>query len=380
MNAPKFGSPSRLAGKGPAAKASGVTGVVGKSQVAQNAAAAPHFTREPGEIIFHQGDPGGDLFFIEDGEVEVFTQKDGQEVILSTMRAGEILGVMTCMTSEARMASARAKTRVMCKRVPHESIKKVLAALPNWMKIVIKEFSLRLTQMNKIYSDSVVQIRKLTETQANSLFYGAQISSAFAAVAEYFAIEGDSYKFVVIEDVLSKLESILNIEKEQLDKIFAVLLEAGLLRLEMEPDKKRTVARLESAQKLAYFAQFIKESKHGPTKKLLKARFSNKETRVMSGIVKLALRLEMNVEKPCRLKLSDLERSLEKATGIKFERECLKKGESLKLLSVEGEEGAEEVIFRPAHLGRTVACIEAIRKLQTFDIRGAKDSGDEVIG
>lgn len=350
---------------------------------AQNTSAAAkkpagQYIHEPGDILFHEGDPGGDLFFIEDGEIDIFTQKDGQEIVLSTMTRGEIIGVMTCMTSEARMASARAKTRVVCKKVPHESIRKVLAALPNWMKIVIKEFSLRLTQMNKVYSDSVLEIRRLKETQVSSIFYGAQISAAFAAIAEYFAIDGDNYKIVVIEDVLNKLESVLNLEKERLDRIFAVILEAGLLRLEMEPDKKRTVARLENAQKLAYFAQFVRESKHGPAKKLLKARFSNKETRVMSGIVKLAVRLDMNLEKPCRFKISDLERTLEKSTGIKFERDCLKKGETLKLLAVEGGEDAEEVVFRPSHLGRTVACIEAVRKLQAFDMRADDDA--EVIG
>jgi len=87
----------------------------------------------------------------------------------------------------------------------------------------------------------------------------------------------------------------------------------------------------------------------------------------MSGLVKLAIRLDSNMEKPCRFKRSDLARSLEKSTGIKFEQESLKKGEELKLLTIEGEGPDAEVIFRPTYLGRTVACIEAVRKLQAFD-------------
>jgi CRP-like cAMP-binding protein len=325
------------------------------------------YNHRTGDILFHEGDPGGDLFFIEDGEIEIFTKKDHQEIILSRMKRGEIIGVMTCMTSEPRMASARACTPVVCKKVPHESIKKVLAALPNWMKIVIKEFSLRLTQMNAVYSESVLKVRKLSENQVDSLFLGAQISAGFAAIAEYFAIQGDNYKIVVIEDVLSKLETVLNIEKSRLDRIFAVILEAGLLKVEMEPDKRRTVSQLENAQKLAYFAQFIKESKAGPTKKYVRARFTNKETRTMSGLVKLAVRLDSNLEKPCRFKISDLNRTLERSTGVKFEQASLKKGEDLKLLTIEGEGPDAEVVFRPSHLGRTVACIEAVRKLQAFD-------------
>ena len=32
--------------------------------------------------IFSQGEPGGDLFFIEDGIVEIFQNIDGQEIVL----------------------------------------------------------------------------------------------------------------------------------------------------------------------------------------------------------------------------------------------------------------------------------------------------------
>lgn len=362
MTTTKFGKPSSLMTAKPAPE-------VGKSQPSNGAV-----TRGPGEILFYEGDQGGDLFFIEDGEIEIFTKKDDQEIILARMKRGEIIGVMTCMTSAPRMASARAITAVVCKKVPHESIKKLLAALPNWMKIVIKEFSLRLTQMNEVYSKSVIKIRKLSESQTDSLFYGAQIAAAFAAIAEYFAIPGDNYKIVVIEHVLSKLETVLNLDKERLDRIFAVMLEAGLLKTEMEPGKRRTVAQLENAQKLANFSQFVREAKHGPAKKMIRAKFTNKETRVMSGLVKIAMRLNMDVEKPCRLRVGDLKKTMEKSTGVKFDGSCLTKGEKLKLLAIEGEGDDAEVIFRPGYLGRTVACIEAVRKLQAYD---GRDDDDE---
>lgn len=94
----------------------------------------------------------------------------------------------------------------------------------------------------------------------------------------------------------------------------------------------------------------------------------------MSGLVKLAVRLEMNMDKPCRFKVGDLKVTLEKSIGIKFDTSCLTKGETLKLLEIEGTEDDAEVIFLPAYLGRTVACIDAIRKLQAFD---ARDDDDE---
>ena len=32
---------------------------------------------QPGKLLFSAGEPGGDLFFIDDGEVEIFTVKAG---------------------------------------------------------------------------------------------------------------------------------------------------------------------------------------------------------------------------------------------------------------------------------------------------------------
>jgi CRP-like cAMP-binding protein len=328
-----------------------------------------------GDVLFNQGDPGGDLFFIETGTVEIFTAREGEAVVLAEMAQGEIIGIMTCLTSEARMASARAKTDVVCKKVPHMSIKKVLSVMPNWMKIVLKEFTIRLTQMNRTYSEAVARIKKLEQSQLSNVYTGAQIAAAFGAIGEFMAIKSDVGRLVVVEDVMLKLETVLNLKKEDLDRVFQVLLEAGLLKLEIEPDRKRTITKLENAQKLAHFAQFVREAKHGATKKLVRARFSHKETRVLSAMVKLAARLEMDLEKTCKLGVKELERNLEKATGVKFERAALEKAETLKLLAVETSEAGDQVVMKPSHLGRTVACIEAVRKLSALDGQGTGAPG-----
>lgn len=370
--AARFGSPEallkeKLQGKAPAA---------GHGPAASSAGSAANKDGRkrlsPGEMLFAQGDPGGDLYFIEEGIIEIFQGKDGEAIHLADMTSGEIIGVMTCLTSEPRMASARAKTPVICKKVPHDSIRKVLAALPNWLKIVLKEFTMRLSHMNRLYGESIAKIKDLEAKQINNVYLGSLIASAFSQVAEFMAIKFEDTKMAVVDDVVQRLELVLSIPKEQLEKIFAVLNDAGLIKIEIEPEKKRTVTKLESAQKLAYFAQFVKESKHGPTKKLLKAKFTNRETRVLSAMVKYAARLEMDLSKVCRLKIQDLETSLERTTGVKFERDTLQKGVDLKLLTIEGAEGDESVVTRPVQLGRTIACVEAIRRLETLKLKEEK--------
>lgn len=321
-----------------------------------------------GNMIFEQGDEGGDLYFIEEGEVEILTHKDNQQIVLTTMKAGEIIGVMTCLTGEPRLASARAKGEVVCKKVPRMNIQKVHSSMPKWMKIVIKEYTIRIQQMNSQFSDSSFVIDKLEKSQANHVFKGAQLGAAFAGVAEYFMTKDPdtNEEVVLVEDLMDRLEIVLNFERSELDRLLKVLVDSGLLKLEIERDRRRTIASKLAAKRMEAFAKFVKDSARGEGKKLLRANFSHKETRTLSAIVKLTQKLDMDTEKECKLAVSQLKSSLEKVTGVSFARDSLDKAAKLNLIVIEEGEG-ETVVFKPGTLGRTIACIEAVRRLQVLD-------------
>ena len=321
-----------------------------------------------GDILFNQGDPGGDLLFIEDGCVEIYQDHGGQTLVLSEMQAGEIIGVLTCMTTENRMASARAKTDVLCKRIPQYAIGKFLQTLPNWMKIVLKEFTIRLTQMNRLYGEANAKIRDLEQQQITPVYLASLIASAFAGTAELVAVSTEAGKIVMIDDVLQRLEGILNMKREDIDRIWSTMLQSNLVKIEIDPEKKREMTRLDNARKLTFFAQFVRDSRHGAAKRLLNARFSNKETRVLSGLVKYAQHLAMDLTKVCKLPMKDLESALERKTGIRWDVEAIQKGLALKLLALEGHEDQQLVVFRPSEMGRTVACVDAMRRLKEIDL------------
>jgi hypothetical protein len=65
--------------------------------------------------------------------------------------------------------------------------------------------------------------------------------------------------------------------------------------------------------------------------------------------------------------VKELEESLERKMAVKFDRIALTKGQALKLLEVKGNAPEERVFFRPGSLGRTVTCIEAVRRLEELD-------------
>ena len=57
-----------------------------------------------------------------------------------SIASGEVIGLLTCLTKAERMASAKARTAVCCRIVRQQDVTKSLRSLPQWIKIIIKEF------------------------------------------------------------------------------------------------------------------------------------------------------------------------------------------------------------------------------------------------
>ena len=61
-----------------------------------------------GERIFKEGDEASSAYLIQDGEIEIYREANGEKVVLATMGKGAIFGEMGLVDSKPRMASARA--------------------------------------------------------------------------------------------------------------------------------------------------------------------------------------------------------------------------------------------------------------------------------
>ena len=61
-----------------------------------------------GEVLFREGDPPTTGFLLESGEIEIAIRIDGQPIVLSRLRAGDILGEMGVFDGAPRSATATA--------------------------------------------------------------------------------------------------------------------------------------------------------------------------------------------------------------------------------------------------------------------------------
>lgn len=87
-----------------------------------------HF--EPGDIIFHQGDLGDNVYVIEQGECDVIRESDGSSATLARLQAGDYFGEMALLSDKTRNATIQARTSVEVLLIPKEDFHVLRKSVP----------------------------------------------------------------------------------------------------------------------------------------------------------------------------------------------------------------------------------------------------------
>jgi len=74
-------------------------------------------TYKDGEIICREGDEGNSMFVIQSGIVEVSKNLNGGEIVLRTMKKGEVFGEIALFDRMARSATVKALGEAIVLRV-----------------------------------------------------------------------------------------------------------------------------------------------------------------------------------------------------------------------------------------------------------------------
>jgi CRP-like cAMP-binding protein len=79
---------------------------------------------EDGEVIFEENSVGKDIYAIEDGKVEISLNIGGQQIAITTLEKGDLLGEIAALTGTPRSAMAKAVGKVALRTI---SLGKTLA-------------------------------------------------------------------------------------------------------------------------------------------------------------------------------------------------------------------------------------------------------------
>ena len=125
---------------------------------------------KPGDILFHEGEPGAELFIVVHGSLEIFKQDDsGKEMVLTTVGAGEYIGEMSLITPTPRTASVRAKADTHLLVVSHLDYKDWLESHPERASVMLEVLSQRLHQSNNISFSGLLKKNRELESAYKDL-------------------------------------------------------------------------------------------------------------------------------------------------------------------------------------------------------------------
>lgn len=101
---------------------------------------------KPGEILFHEGDPGNELFIIVEGIVEL----DSHHVIFDSAGPFEIIGEMAIIDGRERTATAQCATDVTVIRIDLQRFRWIIKIDTSFAEILLASLTGRIRMLNKL--------------------------------------------------------------------------------------------------------------------------------------------------------------------------------------------------------------------------------------
>jgi CRP/FNR family transcriptional regulator/CRP/FNR family cyclic AMP-dependent transcriptional regulator len=108
----------------------------------------------PGQVIFHLGDPGGLLYLISKGKVKIsHTTTEGQEVVLAILGPGDFFGELALLDDSPRSATAVALEVTETLTLHREEFMRYLSDNPDFALHVLKTLARHIRRLNTQLAD-----------------------------------------------------------------------------------------------------------------------------------------------------------------------------------------------------------------------------------
>jgi len=111
---------------------------------------------KPGDIIFHEGDPAGGMYFIREGSVEISIKlPDGRAQVLGLAGIGDTVGELAALDGGPRTATARVLEATVADYLPRDMIEPSLAAAPSAAYRLMRMMAGRLRQTDRFIGELI---------------------------------------------------------------------------------------------------------------------------------------------------------------------------------------------------------------------------------
>lgn len=184
----------------------------------------------PGEVLFKEGEEGGDLYVIRSGRVRVYRERNNTEIVLADVGPGEVIGTMTLLHNEPRTASVRALEPVEAVVMSAPVFANNMKDLPKWAIAVFKDLTARVKHANEMLVQASLQDKRLRYELSNAFHHLGQLAHLVAFVMRTSMVFDDDGKFTPFKNVIAQAEPVLNLRYEYLAQLWAVISKSGIVK------------------------------------------------------------------------------------------------------------------------------------------------------
>ena len=96
------------------------------------------------EVLFHKGDPSGMMYLIEEGQVEIIGEENGQRRVLNICNPGYALGAMSLMDEQPRTASVESTMPTTLLTLSRKDFLDVVSDLPEELQEWLRDVAANL--------------------------------------------------------------------------------------------------------------------------------------------------------------------------------------------------------------------------------------------
>jgi CRP/FNR family cyclic AMP-dependent transcriptional regulator len=122
-----------------------------------------------GQMIFNQGDPGGEMYIVAAGHVNIHLPGDGsRRVSLKDIARGEYFGELALFDDKPRSASALATTNAVLLELSRDTLSKYVERRPRAAMAILRTMAERLRETNAMLSERAAKnvVKEIEENLA----------------------------------------------------------------------------------------------------------------------------------------------------------------------------------------------------------------------
>jgi len=179
-----------------------------------------------GETIFHQGEPGDEIFLVSNGRVQVFITSDtGEKIILGENTRGDVFGEISLLDGGPRTAAAVAVEATEVLSLDRDKLLELVQRHPHVAIDLLTVMGQRLRGTDELLRTGVA--RNLNEEEEDQMTFGERIADRVASF-------GGSWTFIIIFGTFLIFWIILNsfiLGKKEVDPYPYILLNLFLSML-----------------------------------------------------------------------------------------------------------------------------------------------------